>query len=134
MYIGFAGRFQGQTFLIVVDAYLKWIEVIFMTTTTAEVYYRDFSSPMAYRMYWSPTMGPNSQQINSRCALVAPFHPSSNGQVERMVQSTKEALARMGPGDWQTKIDKYLLVQHITPNATTNRSPAKLLISHKLRS
>lgn len=67
-------------------------------------------------------------------ALSVPFHPATNGLAEWMVQSTKEVLARMGPGDWQVNINTFLLVQHITPSATTNYSPAKLLMGHKLRS
>lgn len=60
-----------------------------------------------------------------RHALITPFHPSSNGLVERTVCSVKDALARLGPGDWPTKVAKYLLLQHATPCPETNQSPAR---------
>lgn len=69
-----------------------------------------------------------------RHALVALFYLASNEQVERMVRSAKEALFRMGPGDWQARINKFLLVQHITPSATTNRSASELLMGRRIRS
>lgn len=34
IHVDFAGQFQGSVFLIVVDAYSKWLEVIPMATTT----------------------------------------------------------------------------------------------------
>nr|XP_034959040.1 uncharacterized protein K02A2.6-like [Zootoca vivipara] len=66
--------------------------------------------------------------------LTAPFHPTSNGQAERMVRSAKEALARLNQGDWHERVTEYLLVQHITPHAATGRSPAELLMGRRLRS
>lgn len=69
-----------------------------------------------------------------RHALSALGKPSTNGLAERMVRSTKETLMRLGPGDIQAKIDKLLAVQHITPSATTHRSPVELLMGRKLRS
>lgn len=50
-----------------------------------------------------------------------------------MVHSAKDTLAKMGPEDWQTKIAKYLLTQHITSSLLTNRSSTKLLMVQRLR-
>lgn len=61
-------------------------------------------------------------------AQVAPFHLASNGMGERAVRSAKDILARLGPGNWQEKIAKYLLAQHATPYPVTNCSSAKLLM------
>lgn len=71
--------------------------------------------------------------LGIRHTLVAPFHPASNGQAERMVHSTKKALGKMGLGDWQAKIDKYFLVQHSTPCPLTNQSPPEVLRGRQLR-
>ncbi|CAI5793321.1 XP_028570936.1uncharacterized protein K02A2.6-like [Podarcis lilfordi] len=72
--------------------------------------------------------------LGIRHALPAPFHPSSNGQAERMVRSAKEALAHLDQGDWYEWVAEYLFVQHITPHAATGWSPAELLMGRRLRS
>lgn len=66
--------------------------------------------------------------------IMAPFYLASKGQAEWMVRSVKEALARMGQGDWYERVSENLLVQHITSHATTSHSPAKLLVGHCLES
>lgn len=48
--------------------------------------------------------------------------------------SGQEALAQVGPGNWQANINKCLLAQYITPSVTTNCRPAELLMGCKLRS
>ncbi|XP_013907314.1 PREDICTED: uncharacterized protein K02A2.6-like [Thamnophis sirtalis] len=145
VHIDFAGPVHSQTFFRVVDAYSKWLEVVLMTSTTVEaiikVLWRLFSThglpnvlvsdnwPQFTAMPFETFLA--SQGI--RHALVAPFHLASNGQAERMVRSAKEALTRMGPGDWQIQINHYLLIQHITPSSTTGRSPSELLMGCHLR-
>ncbi|KAL3228441.1 hypothetical protein MRX96_048564, partial [Rhipicephalus microplus] len=62
----------------------------------------------------------------------APFHPSTNGQAERMVRTTKEGLSRIIQGNWARRLADFTLQQHVTPNTTTGRSPAELLMGRKL--
>lgn len=64
---------------------------------------------------------------------VAPYHPYSNGQIEQMVQETRQALRKLSEGDWATKLSRFLLVQHILPNMTTSKSRAELLMVWRLR-
>ncbi|KRZ70493.1 Uncharacterized protein T10_6564 [Trichinella papuae] len=61
------------------------------------------------------------------------FHSSSNGQAERAVQSTKEALKRRSTGSWSERLAGPLLSQHTTPHPKSNISPAELLTKRKLR-
>lgn len=68
-----------------------------------------------------------------RQILVAPYHPSSNGQAERVVQTTKDALRRIITGNWNQRLTSFLLTQHITPSATTGFSPAELLMRRRLK-
>lgn len=68
-----------------------------------------------------------------RHILIAPFHPSSNVRAERTVRSVKVALSKMGPGDWHTKIEKYLLMQHATPCPESNQSPAEQLMGRRIK-
>ncbi|KAJ8867525.1 hypothetical protein PR048_031327 [Dryococelus australis] len=67
-----------------------------------------------------------------RLVTIAPYHPSSNGQAERIVQTTKEMLQRIKGSDLAQKIARLLLTQHVTPNATIGSSLAELLLGRRL--
>ncbi|XP_058049718.1 uncharacterized protein K02A2.6-like [Ahaetulla prasina] len=145
IHIDFAGPFHGQTFLIVVDAFSKWLEVILMKSTTAEAVIATLRHLFATHGLPDILVSDNGPQFTAaqfeeylaeegiRHALSAPFHPASNGLAERSVRSAKEALSRLKPGDWQTKIDFFLAIQHRTPSTATGKSPAELLMGRKLR-
>ncbi|CAI5783448.1 XP_028570936.1uncharacterized protein K02A2.6-like [Podarcis lilfordi] len=132
--------------MVVVDAYSKWLEVALMPSTTTKAILRVLRGLFATHGCPDVLVSDNGPQFTSgtferyllglgiRHALTAPFHPSSNGQAERMVHSAKEALARLDRGDWHERVTEYLFVQHITPHAATGRSPAELLMGSRLRS
>ncbi|XP_060538726.1 uncharacterized protein K02A2.6-like, partial [Pantherophis guttatus] len=146
IHIDFAGPMQGRHLLIVVDAFSKWLEVVPMASTTTEATIRALRRLFATHGLPDVLVSDNGPQLTSlamesflaglgiRHALSAPYRPAGNGQAERMVRLTKEALTKMGPGDWQERIDNFLLTQHITPHATTHKSPAELLMGRRLRS
>ena len=60
------------------------------------------------------------------------YHPSSNGLVERAVQTVKEALKKM-TGPLETRILTFLLKYRVTPQDTTEIAPTKLLMGHRIR-
>ena len=60
----------------------------------------------------------------------APYHPASNGLVERAVQSFKCGFEKMGERSLKTKLASFLLQYR---NAT-GHYPAELLVSGRLRS
>ncbi|XP_060542061.1 uncharacterized protein K02A2.6-like [Pantherophis guttatus] len=146
VHIDFAGPMQGRHLLIVVDAFSKWLEVVPMASTTTDATIRALRRLFATHGLPDVLVSDNGPQLTSlamesflaglgiRHALSAPYRPAGNGQAERMVRLTKEALTKMGPGDWQERIDNFLLTQHITPHATTHKSPAELLMGRRLRS
>ncbi|XP_034272454.2 uncharacterized protein K02A2.6-like [Pantherophis guttatus] len=146
IHIDFVGPMQGRHLLIVVDAFSKWLEVVPMASTTTEATIRALRRLFATHGLPDVLVSDNGPQLTSlamesflaglgiRHALSAPYRPAGNGQAERMVRLTKEALTKMGPGDWQERIDNFLLTQHITPHATTHKSPAELLMGRRLRS
>ncbi|XP_070812519.1 vomeronasal type-2 receptor 26-like [Pituophis catenifer annectens] len=146
LHIDFAGPCKGNTFLIIVDAFLKWLEVALMKSMTSEAIIRVLRRLFATLNLPDLIVSDNGPQFTAnsfemflaeqgiRHALSALGKPSTNGLAERMVRSTKETLTRLGPGDIQANIDKLLAIQHITPSATTHWSPSKLLMGRKLRS
>ncbi|GBO34765.1 hypothetical protein AVEN_215279-1 [Araneus ventricosus] len=68
-----------------------------------------------------------------RHILVSPYHPSSDRQAQRVVQTTRNALKRIISGDWNQQLTSFHLTQHITPSAATSFSPTELLIKRRLR-
>ncbi|CAH8629145.1 unnamed protein product [Dicrocoelium dendriticum] len=114
VHIDFAGPIDGHHFLIVVDAHSKWPEVIPMVRTTAA------ATVSALRQIFSrfgvphTLVSDNGTQFTSsefvvfcrRNAIVhvrsPPFHPQSNGQAERFVDTLKRALLKMkGKVPWR---------------------------------
>ena len=69
---------------------------------------------------------------HTRCA---PYHPSSNGLVERFNQTLKQSL-RASEKDGRSlahRICDFLLTYRSTPHVTTNHSPASLMFHRELR-
>ena len=63
-----------------------------------------------------------------------PYHPSTNGLAERLVQSFKHAVkADKSNMTVQHKIDRFLLSYRAAPHSTTGVSPAQLLFQRNLK-
>ena len=65
----------------------------------------------------------------------APYHPSSNGAVERLVQSFKRAIcaSENDKKSLQCRLSTFLLNYQITPRATTNVAPCELFLNRSVR-
>ncbi|XP_039182475.1 uncharacterized protein K02A2.6-like [Crotalus tigris] len=138
VHIDYAGPFQGQLFLIVVDSHSKWLEITpvttMMTARTIQVLRGIFASHGLPDVLTSDN-GPQftSSEFQSflrvnmiRHATSAPFHPASNGQVERMVHTTKEALKRLTHGNWHHRLADFFFCHRTTPCTSPGKSPAEL--------
>jgi hypothetical protein len=67
LHIDYAGSFKGEMFLVVVDAYSKWLEVHQMTSTTSTATIEKlprFLPHMRYRQQLSVTMEQISRAVN----------------------------------------------------------------------
>lgn len=145
LHIDFAGPFCNKYFLIVVDSFSKWLEVrkvnspssfstinvlreLFSTHGLPDVIVSDNGSCFTSEEFRDFLKANAIRQV-----LIPPYHPASNGQAERMVQSFKEAIKRVisSGGTWNQRISSYLLRQHITPSSNTGFCPAELLIKRK---
>lgn len=65
----------------------------------------------------------------------APYHPSSNGAIERLVQTFKQAM-KAGKDDGRSishRLNNFLLSYRTLPHATTNRTPASLFLGRAVR-
>ncbi|KAG5885101.1 hypothetical protein JTB14_017276 [Gonioctena quinquepunctata] len=65
--------------------------------------------------------------------FTAPYHPSSNGQVERQVQTIKRRLEKLGTYNIEITSPRLLFSLRTTPNCATGKSPAELLVGRRLR-
>ena len=103
----------------------KWPDIVEMRNTTAAETVATLRSLFA-------RMG-----LPEQVELVtgAPYHPSTNGLAERMVQSFKNAVkANRSDRSIQHKRDRFLFAYRTAPHATTGQSPAQLLFGRNLKS
>jgi transposase InsO family protein len=64
----------------------------------------------------------------------APFHPATNGQAERFVQSFKHAMKceKQSTSQLKTNMAKVLLAYRNTPHSTTGELPSVLFLGRPL--
>ena len=63
-----------------------------------------------------------------------PYHPSMNGQAERMVQELKKSLkSKPSERTWSHQVSLFLLYYRTIPHGTTGKTPAELLMKRSLR-
>ncbi|KFD45214.1 hypothetical protein M513_13909 [Trichuris suis] len=144
IHVDFFGPFQGKMFMIVVDAFSKWVEVKIVPTASTKAAVSVLRTLFATHGIPDSVVSDNGtaftsaeflEFVKSNCIqhlTTAPFHPASNGQAERLVQSTKEALRKESAKEWNVRLARLLLAQHSTPSSATGKSPAELLLNRRL--
>ena len=148
IHVDFAGPINSQHFLIITDACSKWPDIFPMetitSTNTVAVLRRLFSSFGNPKILVSDN-GPqfNSHIFDEFCRkngiqhiYTPPYHPQSNGQVERFVDTFKRALAKsQGEGNILERIDRFLLQYRCTPHPSLpeNRTPAEIMFGRRIR-
>ena len=147
LHVDFAGPFLGHSYLIVVDAYSKWPEVVPMNTTTSRCTIKILMQLIATHGLPERIVTDNGPQFTSEefknflnsngihHTLSAPYHPSTNGEAERFVQTFKQSMRCYNATSENVSscINKYLLSYRSTPHATTGASPSFLLMGRRLR-
>ena len=135
-------------FLIAVDAHSKWPEVHVMNTITAsktiDVLRQIFAQFGVVKQIisdngrtFTSAEFQNFVKINGIIHKTsAPWHPATQGLVERFVQTFKQAMksALTDGGSLNQTITCFLLQYRNAVHATTNESPAKILLGRQLRS
>lgn len=143
----FLGPVDGHMFLIIVDAYSKWPEVVLMNNTTSARTIAVLRSLFATWGLPKHLHTDNAQQFTSaefeqflktngiQHTTSPVYHPSSNGQAERFVQTFKRALKSMksDTGPLEKKIACFLLTYRTTVNSTTGEIPSVLMMGRRLR-
>lgn len=73
------------------------------------------------------------QKNRIRHIRTAPYHPASNGQVERAVKIVKDGLKRATKQSLDRELSKFLFRYRLTPHSTTGVAPAELLLGRRPR-
>ena len=139
IHVDFAGPVNGK---ILIDAHSKWPEVFTMSSTKSgrkisklgETFAR-FGLPEQLVLDNGPQFVSEEFEICLRMNGVkhirsSPYHPASNGAVERVVQIVKHAL-RAGLHDGKTlehTLSTFLMQYRSTPHATTGVTQSSLML------
>ena len=129
---------MGHMFLIVVDSYSKWLEVIIMQSTTAAKTIEELRNIFAQNgiphQFVSDEFR-NFMKFNGiRHICTAVYHPASNCKAERFVQTFKNTLRRgkTDLGSLKQKLAQFLLRNRTTPSTVTAQTPAELFLKRQL--
>ena len=146
LHVDHAGPFLGKQFLIVVDAYSKWLEAKPVPSVSSHTTISVLRSIFATHGLPETIVSNNGTAFTSmefaeftrrngiRHRFTASYHPSFNGLAERAVQTMKTALKKATAADVETRLIRFLFQYRITPHSTTGVSPAELLMGRRPRS
>ncbi|CAG2234275.1 Uncharacterized protein K02A2.6 [Mytilus edulis] len=146
IHIDFAGPFMNKSFLILVDAYSKWIDMHVMNYSISEATIAKLQLTFATHGLCDLIISDNGAAFTSKefddyvksngivHRTSAPWHPASNGCAERAVQSFKEGMKKIKKGTVQEKLNRFLFNYRITLQTTKGLAPSELLMKRKLKS
>lgn len=148
IHIDYAGPVAGKMLLIIVDAYSKWLEVKITSSTTTQATISMLEELFAAYGIPITIVSDNGPQFTAtefkefiqRIGVkyhkrTAPYHPATNGQAERYVQTVKDALKNMSTtsGSLHHNLHEFLRQYRKAPHATTGQSPAYLFLGRTIR-
>ncbi|XP_065287615.1 uncharacterized protein [Dermacentor albipictus] len=140
LHVDFGGHFKSHYFLVLVDAFSKWEEVLPATTPSAGATIAALPQVFAAQGFPDIIVSDNGPAFPSaeyltwltkneiRRMMVPPYHPASNGAAERVVQTIKDNLQKRQTGDFRTQIARILFQYRTTPHDVTDRAPCELLL------
>ncbi|XP_062711752.1 uncharacterized protein K02A2.6-like [Aedes albopictus] len=145
VHIDYAGPIDGFYYFLVIDAFSKWPEIFRTRSTTTsatldilqEIFAR-FGNPRTLvsdngTQFVSARFKQFCDENGITHLTIAPYHPQSNGQAERFVDTLKRGLRKLREGGKTTTfqhLQTFLSVYRSTPNrsAPNGKSPAELFL------
>ena len=129
------------------DAKSNWIEVLPMSSTTAEATVQALRFVFSTHGLPEEIVSDNGRQFIAqelidflKCNhmnyfLSAPYHPASNGEAERAVRTFKQAMkpSKLDSGTRAKKICSFQLSYRSTLHTATGCTSAELLMNHRIR-
>ncbi|XP_055591353.1 uncharacterized protein K02A2.6-like [Uranotaenia lowii] len=122
VHVDFAGPFMNTYFNVLVDTYTKWPEVRILNNitiaTTIQICRENFAS------FGIPS-----------ALMGAPYHPATNGQVERFIQTFKAKLKSLqcDRSSIHAELCKILLAHQKTIHPAIGKSPSMMLFNRQIR-
>uniref|UniRef100_A0A7I4YY53 RNA-directed DNA polymerase n=1 Tax=Haemonchus contortus TaxID=6289 RepID=A0A7I4YY53_HAECO len=144
----FAGPINGKMYFVIVDAYSKWPEIVEMSSVTTSCTIRELRRLFAQFGNPQTLVTDNGTQFTSaefddfctkngiRHIKSPPFHPQSNGQAERFVDTFKRNFKKMKESSSPTEaLQNFLQTYRRTPcpSAPGGQSPAELFLGRQIR-
>ncbi|XP_062698942.1 uncharacterized protein K02A2.6-like [Aedes albopictus] len=149
VHVDYAGPIEGEYYLLAVDSFSKWPEIVQTTRITSAVTVSILRGLFARLGMPATLVSDNGTQFTSAefaefCTsngiehlTTAPFHPQSNGQAERFVDTFKRAVKKIreGRGSMQEALDTFLLTYRSTPNRALpdQKSASEVMFGRKIR-
>ena len=145
LHIDYAGLIENKMILVIVDSTSKWIEAHVVNNSTSKVIIEKLRQTFSSQGIPHSIVSDNgtcftSSKFSDFCVhngikhiRVSPFHLASNGLAERAVQTIKLGIRKINGGSLESRLYKFLLQYHVTPQATTKEAPCVLLNKRLLR-
>ncbi|KAA3670222.1 uncharacterized protein DEA37_0003580 [Paragonimus westermani] len=145
IHLDFVGPINGVMYLVLVDAYSKWPEIVELHSATSSTTIAALRKIFSQHGFPEILVSDNetqfsSAQIRDFCSrsnfqyvFSPPYHPQSNDQAERFVDTLKRALLKSrGEETMDEILQTFLVVYRSTPNpaAPDGRSPSEVLMVH----
>ena len=120
LHIDHAGPYLGKLYLLVLDAFSKWIEVHIVNSTSSEVTIEKLHTIFSIHGLPEQIVSDNTTLFTSqefqhftksngiKHILTSSYHPASNGLAERAVQTFKSVVSKL-EGSIQDRILRFLL-------------------------
>ncbi|XP_055528889.1 uncharacterized protein K02A2.6-like [Wyeomyia smithii] len=148
IHLDYAGPIEGMYYLVIVDSFTKWPEIFQISSSTApltigllrETFAR-FGKPDALvtdngRQFCSGIFKQFCEKSGITHIRTAPYHPQSNGQAERFVDTLKRSLRKITDGEnipSSEALQTFLQVYRSTPsNVLEGKSPAEVMFGRPM--
>lgn len=132
---------SGESLLVVVDYFSRWMDVKIMRQTTAEATVEKLEEIFFYqghpvsitldngRQFVSSTFHDYCDNHKIRLYHTAPYWPQANGEVERQNRSLLKRLqiGNARYGEWKSELKRFLMAYNSTPHSVTNLTPNHLM-------
>lgn len=149
IHIDIAGPTDGFYYFIIVDSFSKWLDVFQISNITSSIIINKLNEFFSRYGDCEQLVSDNGTQFTSshfqnfmqsrgiQHLRTAPFHPQSNGQAERFVDTLKRTLKKLKNegGTSLDNLETFLQTYRSTPNRNVNdfKSPAEAFIGRKIK-